>query len=123
MAVTMEFVARVLRPFDDCDVHPELFWRVDDDNRVQFFAMCNDAFWWGTADAEEITPENVWVLEESSRDLRALGEVLAPIRLAELFAARVRGMRLQRPAYKKLSPAVAALFDACGPERDRKDEG
>jgi len=32
-------------------------------------------------------------------------------------------MRPQQPYYKRFSKEEKKLFDACGPKRDRKDEG
>jgi|SRR5690349_21361769 len=55
-----------------------------------------------------------------------------------LFCARIRGMRPQQPCYPRGMvwkgnkkeynkdydlPEICALYDACGPERDPKDEG
>lgn len=134
MNLATEFanVLRVMKVFDDADSHGDLFWHVDGED-LHLFALCNDTFWWATADAEEITPDNLDVLEQTLRDVQALeaareGPVtpttcLPEVYLPDLFAARARGMRPQQPFYKRLSPELAALFDACGPVRDRKDEG
>lgn len=131
----LEFIKRVLEIYsEEADLHSELFWRVDHpDPGLHLYAMCNDTFYWASADAEEITPVNLSVLEQTSVDLQALEAartgpvtaqtVLPMCYLGELFAARVRHMRPQRPKYRDMSPGIAALFDSCGPERDRKDEG
>ncbi len=117
------FLCRVLAVYDKADIQGSLFWRVYD-GKPKLLATCNDTFWWATADCEEITPENVDVLEQALRDIESLDERSgAVIYMDELFVARVRKMRPQRPWYMGKSPAVAALFDACGPERDRADEG
>jgi hypothetical protein len=125
-----EYVQRVLRAWERCDLYDELLWRVKDDG-VRFFAMCSDVFYWGTADCEEIADDDVTLLEATADDLLALD---ATFELPVLFCARKRGMRPQTPwgrskdldlryTHDNLSPAVRALFDACGPVRDPKDEG
>ena len=40
-----------------------------------------------------------------------------------LFCARERKMRPQKPYYELIPTELHALFDACGPERDPKNEG
>lgn len=119
-----ELIRRILKVYWDADVHDLLWWRVDDDE-ITFMAMCNDLFAWATADGEPITAENIQVLEETAAELKAIP--ITPksdplMYLSELFAARVRGMRPQRPCYKRMAPDISALFDACGPERDPATE-
>jgi hypothetical protein len=84
-----------------------------DGPRISIAVNVSDVFAWGCADAEDITPERLPILERAWRDCEAAdgGEWIA-----ELYAARVRGMRPQGASYPS-SAAVAALFDACGPER------
>lgn len=110
-----EFVLRVLRCFaeaDDCD---SVWWRTDDEYApVTFLVSCNDFFWWGCADAQPITPDNVAVLEQAYADCRAIDhEQVGPL----LFVARARGLRPQGCCYPK-DPALWPFFDACGPKRD-----
>lgn len=109
-----QFAYRVLQNFGHPDSQPGLMWWLQPDGSIKFYADCSDTFYWGTADAEEITPENLYVLEVSYQELKALGAVDD---LAVLFAARVRNLRPQGAAYKLYSPQVQALFDAVGPER------
>jgi hypothetical protein len=124
-ALDVALAARVLEIYARADVQDSLWWNVRD-GRIRFFAPCNDLFHWATADLEEITRENVETLEQAERDLAALESLSGgteSVYLSELFAARVRHMRPQRPCYKNFPPGLSALFDACGPERDPKDEG
>lgn len=126
-----ETLIRVLAVWESCDISDGLTWRVHEQD-VKVFALCNDLFWWATADLEEITEDDLPLLERCAADLRSVD---AEYFLGELFASRQRGMRPQFPwgrtyirdAQKyegdTLAPAVRALFDATGPERDRKDEG
>lgn len=131
----LALVRRVLTVYDEADNHELLFWRVGRETlgKIELYARCNDLFWWGTADAEEITADNVAILERTLVDLRDISVTersgkaakrdFPELYLSELFAARSRKMRPQRPCYDTMSQPIAALFDACGPERDRKDEG
>lgn len=111
--------AAVLAVFERCDNYDDLMWRVKGDE-VEFTALCNDLFWWATADGEAIDRDDIDLLRSCADDLLKIDETWA---LSSLFAARKRHMRPQRPCYKGLTPELAALFDACGPERDRASEG
>lgn len=82
--------------------------------------MCNDLFWWATADCEPITPANVELLEQAWAALKGLDQ---DYYVGDLFAAMSRQMRPQQPCYERMNEHVKVLFDACGPVRDRKDEG
>ena len=106
----LAFILRVLKltAEDDCGLR----WADDG----EFFINCNDLFWWGTADAEDVTPDNISLLADSLADCERVLPESGPIYAGELFACRVRRMRPQGCAYprhKELWP----LFDACGPER------
>lgn len=102
------------------DASDTMWWRTESDGSITLYAMCNDLFYWATADCEKIEEGDVELLRQTLEDLRQIDEEWA---LHELFAARKRKMRPQRPCYKHFGPKLTALFDACGPERDRKDEG
>jgi hypothetical protein len=101
----------------DCGV----FWRVDmspgANREMRLFAQCNDLFHWATADAEEITADDVPLLRQTLDDLKPLR---AEYELGNLFAARKRKLRPQEPCYKDMDPPVAALYDACCTEEERK---
>jgi len=117
---TLAFILRVFRIFDwsnglSCE---ELWWRTDGEFApVRFFVTCNDLFWWGTGDAEDITPENVAALEQAVADCRAAHPNGRGSRGPELFCARIRGERPQGAAYPK-EKELWPLFDACGPARE-----
>jgi hypothetical protein len=111
------FILRVLQAtgFDDCDT---IWWRTDGEYApITFFVNCNDTFWWGTADCEEITPENLPLFEQTLADEKAVTGYHGAIWVGALFAARVRQMRPQGAAYPKEQPGLWPLFDACGPPR------
>lgn len=113
------FVIRVLELFSlsHADAYGDLLWRVDN-AEVQLFANVSDVFAWGGADCEPITPDTLPALEQAYMDLKALG---AEEFTAELYAARQRKQRPQGAAYPSDAyeswRRVAALYDACGPER------
>ncbi len=112
-----DFVKRVLdaTAFDHCD---DIWWRTDTEYApITFFVNCNDLFFWGSADCEELTPDNIELFEQSYRDADEAmkhGNVYASL----LFCARVRAERPQGAYYKYLHEDIYHLFDACGPERE-----
>ena len=116
------FTQRVLELVAQADLHRDLFWRCDSNYApVTFFVNCNDIFWWGCADAEKISPETVGLLEDAVADtLRVTG---SSAYAGELFCARVRKMRPQGCFYEGMPESIAALFDACGPERAANEPG
>ena len=110
-----DLTLRVLRVFA-FDNTEQVWWRTDGEYApVTFFVKCNDLFWWGCSDCEQITEQNIDLLERTAQDL---GEDDAAIYLGELFAARSRGMRPQGACYKNWPERIQVLFNACGPERE-----
>lgn len=86
------------------------------EGQLSIYVDCSDAFFWGSADAEELTPETLPILQQAAADLEAAGA--DNHHLDHLFAARVRKMRPQGACYEFYDePALRAMFDACGPER------
>lgn len=122
----LDLIIRVLSvyndDFDDGIDRNYMFWRTDGEYApITLIANCSDLFWWGVSDAEEITADNVSVLEQALADVKAAsaGVDRPKITLAgDLFCCRVRGMRPQKPVYKTIPDYLKPLFDACGPERD-----
>ncbi len=129
------FIERLLKAVerDYCD---DLWWRTFSDGEcgghdtdLHFFVNCNDVFAWGCADCEEVTPENVRVLEESIRDCENAfdgtakhhggGTVEHLCYGPMLFCCRVRETRPQGAVMKDFkNPKVLALFDAVGEKRE-----
>jgi hypothetical protein len=109
--------ADVLEVFARADIRDGLLWSAWNDSEViSFSANCSDIFHWGTADAEEILPEDIPLLQACLEDLESVDKAYW---LAELFAARKRGMRPQGPVfdrYIKDEPHRRFFLD-CGPER------
>jgi hypothetical protein len=93
---------------------------IEEFRTVQFYIGCNDLFFWGCSDAEEITEENFHLLEESFWDLKKIDPGMGYhtiLLFSELFCARSRKMRPQGAAYPK-DEKFFDLFHACGPERE-----
>ena len=103
------------------DFEAGLYWRVDmtegHGREMRLSAECNDLFFWATADFEDITTGDIPLLRRTLEDLRAVDAVEE---LGHLFAARKRKMRPQPPCYKGLAPEVAALYDACCTDEERR---
>lgn len=117
--VTTQTILRALKvlEFEYCDY---LFWRCDDAGRFKIFINCSDFFYWGTADAEPITDDNIGLLEETFREVQELkGNKWDADDAPLLFCARVREMRPQGAYYKHLDEDLHHLFNAVAPERDR----
>jgi hypothetical protein len=125
-----------LSQFDACDA---IWWRWDaqkssEGTRLMVLVNCNDLFYWGCADCEEVTEDNLPVLREAVADCERVSgsEYGNQDDAFLLFCCRVRGMRPQGAYYKHLKVYVRgdddeaarrttdlrALFDACGPERE-----
>ena len=115
-----EFLLRVLKCFDECSEggsHDDIWWRTDGEYApVTIWVNCSDLFYWGTADLEKITPENLPLLEQTMKDVKAAG-VSPYVHGASVFACRSRKMRPQGAVYKDEESALIELFDACGPLR------
>jgi len=101
-----KFIEQLLILTAKYDAMSELWWNED----LNFSAICNDVFWWGTADCEDITPDTIVMLEKALAD----GGILYGMML---YCARQRKMRPQGAIYKDIDKKYWPLFDACGPER------
>ena len=106
------FLVDVMTLFAQADSHDTLLWWPKGTG-LALWANVSDVFAWGSADVEEITLERLPVLRQALADLDTVNGTGW---IAELYTARIRGMRPQGAAYPK-EAAIQALFDACGPER------
>ena len=119
----MTDVEKLLRWFADTETRESLYWNFKAD-KLEFYILCNDMFWWGTADAEDVTAADVPELQRAYDDLDKFATdftLYAP----ELWVARKRGMRPQTPWWdrERFPESVKQLFLDAGPPRDRKEEG
>lgn len=108
-----EFILTVLEvaaPYHE--VQEFLMWDAD----LNFYLDVSDFFAWGFSDVEEVTYQNLPVLEEAIEDVKKTGAGIyhAPL----LFAARVRECRPQGAYYKYLDRKTWTMFDEVGPTRE-----
>lgn len=111
-----DFVFKVLKFFSEQDFKDELMWNVEEDE-IKFAINCSDFFWWGTCDAEDLTPENFQTLVDSFEDCEKINSIEGDIYAPSLFCSRIRKMRPQGCCYPK-DEKLWQLFDNCGPERE-----
>lgn len=112
---TFEQVKEVIGALDELDI--EAMWYLDD-GEVRAALNVNDVFAWGCADAENVEPLDLELLDSAHRDLEATGLSGAAHWAACLYTARKRRMRPQGAFYEKCLPEKTwALFNSCGPHR------
>lgn len=110
-----EFKINLLKVIAKYDAHSILFWRTD-----LFFAVnCNDVFYWGYADCEEISSQqDVDLLEQNFEILKNYDLGWDSDSAAMLYASKKRQMRPQGAMYKHIKQRIHHLFDACGPIKE-----
>lgn len=116
---TVAFARRVLEAFNALDGADKdrLWWRTDAEYApITWLVQCNDLFYWGSADCETITPDNIAELERAVTDCRAVDEAVGELEAVDLFCCRINKTRPQGASYPK-DQRFWPLFDACGPER------
>lgn len=107
------FVQRVLVALQgNCDC---LWWQQrQGDSKMRFYVRCNDTFEYACADTEEITPDNIDLLEQTYAEAEALGGICT-VYADTLFVAR---LRKQLPLQEVLDyckvgcPQMIPLFEA-----------
>lgn len=93
---------------EDALLNEDLSVSVDKDGNVKLKVLCNDVFYWGCSDWEEIKPE----------ELKDLAECLKLTRFGTmLWVCKKRGMRPQIPWYDSFTDIEKEWFNVCGPER------
>lgn len=118
---TLSLILRAFKIFDGfCGVDSSLLgWRTDGEYApVSLYVNCNDLFYWGCADSEKLTVENISELEKAAEDIKKINpEDFSNADI--LFCCRMRKMRPQKPYYKYIPNNLKPLFDACGEERNK----
>lgn len=103
---------------------PSLFWNIKpenlkpEDKGFKFFVLCSDLFEWGCADSEEITMENLPLLEKAYQLEKEATGIKRGIYATTLFCCMSRKMRPQKPCYKNNPEWLTKLFDEYGPARN-----
>lgn len=115
-----EFISEFFRITSENDDY-DFYWNWDWKDGLKLYVNCNDVFAWATADCEEITAENLPLLEQAYNDCNNIKNTYSHNAKA-LFCARVRKQRPQGAMYEYLKPELAALFDACGPDPVKSDD-
>mgnify|MGYP006280617621 CR=1 FL=1 len=114
---TFEEVCTVIQALNAVDIETDAILLNGDDNEITISIMCNDLFWWGTADAEKVTTEDIPLLKQCYADLNQEHLGWAALNTPELYVARKRKMRPQGAYYKYFPKEIWPLFNACGPAR------
>ncbi len=124
------FVLRALKLIADARMCQDVTWRMAGSCApVSFFiTYMDELFFKSTHGAQELTPSNIDLFEQTIRDLTmvSVSNYLSGSSerdttmhcVANLFCARVRQLRPQGAMYRFLPSATWALFDACGPVRE-----
>lgn len=113
-----ELVYEVVVLLSDYDALDELSgYRASDDEFIPSI-RCNDMFWWGTADDEDIDGENdLKALKTACQDCaeRSSREYYwGPL----LFVSRKRKLRPQGAAFTHIPAPCWGLFKSAGPPRE-----
>lgn len=98
---------------EDLLIEEKLRLNLRAESGVQPWVICNDLFFWGCADGEDISLEELPQLIEC--------HTLSPKFGGDLWCCRKREMRPQAAMYKYIPRDEWPLFDAAGPERDDPD--
>jgi hypothetical protein len=117
----LAFFLRVMKIFDDLDARDSLWWNMRGAGvPLQFAVNCSNVFDLGT-DFEDLTPENLHILEQAIEDVRKNYHSVAGGSMGEydwalwLFCARIRA---RRPASMFSVPEdLRPLFNGAGPPR------
>lgn len=80
------------------------------DDQIEMSVNCNDLFFWGCSDCEELTINDLPDLQKAVDDSKNAGSDCGEL----LWVARKRQMRPQGAYYAHVSPNLGKLFDACG---------
>lgn len=158
----LEDVVALLGLVDMCadrkygDLKDSLQWRSgtsfgESYDPITFFINCNDLFYWGCADSEEIEAEDIPDFDKCFEDVRVAAGINDPEKLKfphggtkedvvawnkyhdewygisawapTLWCCRKRKMRPQIPYYRIIPTELHELFNACGPVRTAEECG
>lgn len=115
----LTFIKSLLEIMDRHDATDEMFWRKQSDGTFRFLIICNDLFWWGTSDCEEVTAADLETLDQAYKDAAEADQSWYGGRL---YAARKRQMRPQAAYFQYFDDTIAELFKAAGPHRDDESD-
>jgi hypothetical protein len=120
MKINHEFVFQVMRYMAEEELYEDIQWT----ESLKFYVNCSDVFFWGCADAEDLTEDNFQLFVDTYNEcIEALKDSekneyaylnWAPV----LFCARSRKMRPQGAFYENMPEELIPLFNECGEERE-----
>jgi len=109
-----QFKINLLKLAAKYDIKDTLLWSEE----LDFSIMCSDAFFYATADAEDVlSQEDVDLLEQCIKDCLNAKDGLGELRGTLLYVAKKRKMRPLPDIYTHISKVVQELLNACGTER------
>jgi len=88
---------------------------VNSKERLKTWVLCNDLFYWACADGEDFELSDLSDFQKALKESPDHGDLL--------WCCRKRKMRPQTPYYQYFNDEEKTLFNACGPERDPKEQG
>lgn len=88
-------------------------WQEDETIKDVPFVLCNDLFYWGCSDGEDIARESVPLFVKAVEDCNGNLDTGS-----DLYCSRIRGERPQGACYTYIDKELWSLFDECGPERE-----
>lgn len=110
--INLEFLLRVLHLTATIDNTDCIWWRTDGNySPVSIFVNCHGQFEAGLADCEELTPQNIHLLEEA---ITEVGPTEPSLYVPMLFCAKVRKKCPRIEMYQN-SPSLREVFERCGP--------
>jgi hypothetical protein len=114
-----EFLIPLLKLVCDEDLYNALIFSYDEEGNWQAAFVCNDFFYWGTADATVIPEQGgILALQMVLDDCKEIDQELGAFEAPLLFCARMNGMRPQGAYYASIAKAFWPLYDQCGPKRE-----
>lgn len=105
-----QYKINLLKLAAEWELQNSLHWDTD----LKFYVTCSDFFFWGCADAEDITcQEDVDLFEQAITDVGCEHTYAT-----DLYCAKKRKLRPQGACYEFIPKHLWSLFDACGPKRE-----
>jgi hypothetical protein len=113
-------IKKFIEIFDELDFdYRSVYFGVDENtDEIKIIVYCNDLFYWGCADGEEVTEENIHLIKEAYEKIDSID--WCQTTTLDLFCCMSRQMRPQSPCYYHIEQKYWHLFDECGEEREEE---
>lgn len=115
---TFQDIHKLVKTLAELDID-NLWWRTEGDE-VKVYVNCNDIFFWGCSDVEDIEVNDVELLKEVHEQLEAIKTGLSAYWIY-LYCSRKRKMQPMQPqgaVYKCIPKEMWNLINECGEERE-----